>query len=276
MQISTVCLITLLASSVPLEALAEPTRNPSHEQADEGEAIVPAGTHVPLVMINSVSTKASRPGDPVYLQSRYPVAVGERILIPAGSNVSGSVTFTRNPGRIKGRALLGVRLEQIILPNGVIRSLVGQFGALDGRSREGLDRETGTIRSPAEKGENAETIATSTAIGASVGVLVGRGGGSAVKGLGVGAGVGAAAGLASVLSRRGSHSYLDRGTHVEMVLLEELAFSDEEVRFSDPVGQVRDPVGDRPEVFEDRRRRPRGISRIPGIGRPRLPRPGRL
>jgi type IV secretion system protein VirB10 len=109
--------------------------------------LAPRGTRVPLAFVNSVSTKNAAPGDRIYLISVYPVVVDGRILIPPGTYVSGSVTSSKRPGRVKGKGELYLRFEQMILPNGVIRDLVGRVGALDGRSPEGLDREEGKITS---------------------------------------------------------------------------------------------------------------------------------
>ena len=89
--------------------------------ADPEAVIVPLGTRVPLVMLNSVSTKHASPDDLVYLESIYPVVVDNRIVIPPGTYVSGRVTSVKRPGRVKGRGELYLRFEQMILPNGVIR-----------------------------------------------------------------------------------------------------------------------------------------------------------
>ena len=205
--------------------------------AGQGEVVVPAGTNVPLVMINSVSSKHSQPGDPVYLESVYPVVVDGKILIPAGTHVSGSVLHSKRPGRVKGRGQLQVRLEQMILPNGVIRSLMGRPGALDGRSPDNFDRETGEVRSQGTKGEDAQDVATIAAAGASIGSIAGAVGGRTATGLGVGAISGAAVGITKVLLTRGPEAMLDRGTHIEMVLEQDLEFTEDELQFDNPAGR---------------------------------------
>ncbi len=232
-------------------------------EASDSDTIVPAGTRVPLVMINSVSSKHSHPGDPVYLESVYPVVVDGRILIPAGTHVSGSVMYSKRPGRVKGRGKLNVRLEQMILPNGVIRSLVGRPGALDGRSPDNFDRESGTVSSPGQKGEDAEEIATTTVTGASIGTLAGALGGNTGRGLGIGTAAGAAAGVAKVLLTRGPEAMLDRGTHVEMRLEQELRFTDEEMQFQNPGARPRGNIGAGP----DPRRNDRNRGRLGRFGR---------
>ncbi len=241
-------------------AQADTAEAASEEPPREGITL-PAGTRVPLVMINSVSSKHSRPGDPIYLESVYPTVVDGRILIPTGTQVSGTVTYTKRPGRIKGKGSLLVRLEQMILPNGVIRDLTGRPGMLDGRSPDSLDRETGEVTSEGTKGEDAEDIARTTAAGASIGTLVGAIGGRTGTGLGVGTLAGAAAGTAKVLLTRGPDAILDRGTHVEMLLERDLRFTEDELQFGNGGGRRGGNYGAGPDPNRNRRARP-GVGRV--------------
>src|SRR3984885_8655043 len=78
---------------------------------------LPIGTHIPLVLHNGVSTRTARVGDPVYFETLFPIMQDGRIIIPAGSYVSGEITETKRPGRVKGRGELMLRLETLILPN---------------------------------------------------------------------------------------------------------------------------------------------------------------
>ncbi|MDE0108644.1 MAG: hypothetical protein OXN96_12575 [Bryobacterales bacterium] len=233
--------------------------------------VVPAGTRVPLVMINSISSKHSEVGDPVYLESVYPVVVDGRIMIPAGTNVSGTVIHSKRPGRVKGRGQLGVRLDQMILPNGTIRDLSGRPAALDGRSPDNFDRETGTVKSPGTKGEDAGDIANTTATGASIGTLGGVIGGRPGTGLGVGSAAGAAAGLAKVLLTKGADAMLDRGTHIEMLLEQDLQFTEDELQGLDSVTGSRPNIGPGPDPRRNDRNNRGRIGRGVPIGIGRLP-----
>ena len=67
---------------------------------------VPAGTRIPLVLKHAISTKSVRPGGPVYLQTNFPVAQDNRILIPSGTYVQGVVDSVKRAGRVSGRAEL--------------------------------------------------------------------------------------------------------------------------------------------------------------------------
>lgn len=226
-------------------AAAQATEGPSsglqlREEPSEDAVTLPRGTRVPLVLINSVSTKHASPGDKVYLKSVYPVIVGGRVMVPPGTYVSGSITSTKRPGRVKGKGELYLRFEQMILPNGVIRDLTGRVGALDGRSPEGFDKDEGRISSEGNKGGDTRTVAETTAAGAGIGTLAGAAGGRTGMGLGIGSAAGAAAGLASVLLSRGPDAILEKGSQLDMELDRDLFFAQEELEFEDP---LRDTTG---------------------------------
>ncbi len=228
----------------PQAKAAEPARlSERPPEPVEGETIIPIGTRVPLVLLNSISTKHASPDDLVYLESVYPVVVNGKIVMPPGTYVSGRVTNVKRPGRVKGKGELYVRFEQVILPNGIIRDLTGSVGALDGRSPEGFDKEEGKITSEGNKGGDTRTIGESTATGASIGVIAGAAGNSAGAGLGIGALAGAAGGLIGVLASRGPDAVLEKGTQLDMVLDRGLVFKDEDLEFDNPLGagRTRDP-----------------------------------
>jgi hypothetical protein len=84
---------------------------------------VPGGTHIPLVLHNAISTRSARPGDPVYFETLFPVMIDGHVVIPAGSYVSGEVSESKRPGRVKGRGELMIRLKTLILPNAYMVNL---------------------------------------------------------------------------------------------------------------------------------------------------------
>ena len=232
--------VSMAAAGQQADNLAE---DPSHEaaalelkqrdSAPPDSITIPRGTRVPLVLINSISTKHAAPGDRVYLESVYPVVVDGRIVVPPGTYVSGSVTASKRPGRVKGKGELFLLFEQMILPNGTIRDLVGRVGSLDGRAPEGLDRDEGKITSESSKGGDARTVGETTAAGTSIGVIAGASAGRAGLGAGVGAAAGAAVGLIGVLLSRGPEAVLEKGTQLDMTLDRDLYFTDEEMTFDD-------------------------------------------
>jgi len=52
-----------------------------------------------LVLHNAVTTRNARPGDPVYLETLFPISIKGRILIPAGTYVQGEIQEAKRPAR---------------------------------------------------------------------------------------------------------------------------------------------------------------------------------
>jgi type IV secretion system protein VirB10 len=221
-------LIAMLSWNLALAAqekseLAESSSSAPH--SSEGTHIVRARTRIPLVLVNSVSTKNANVGDQVYLQTSFPIAVNSRIVIPEGSYVTGTITQVKRPGMVKGRGELYVRFDTLMLRNGVQRDFRGTVSAVDGSQTE-LAESEGKVKAESSKGQDVGTLYGTGATGAIIGA--GAGGG---KGAGIGAGVGAAAGMAAVLLTRGKEVILLRGTSLEMQLDRDLVFTEDEVNF---------------------------------------------
>jgi len=189
---------------------------------------VEPGTHIPLSLINSVSTKHAAAGDRVYLETVFPILSGGRIVIPPGSYVLGTITNVVRPGKVKGRGEFYLRFDSLTLPNGVTRD----FRARVGRANEELDRNEGAIKSEGNKGGDMRTIGETTAAGASIGALAGSAAGAAGMGAGIGAAAGAAAGLAAVMFTRGPEAVLTKGTTIEMMLDRTVTFDEADLDFS--------------------------------------------
>ncbi len=194
--------------------------------------LVDTGTHVPLSLINSVSTKNAVPGDRVYLETVFPILVDGRIVIPPGSYVMGTITDIRRPGKVKGRGEFHLRFDSLTLPNGTTRDFRAHVTGLDGRASEELDHKEGTIRSEGNKAGDVRTVGETAAAGASIGALAGSVSGAPGMGAAIGAGAGAAAALAGVLFTRGPEAVLAKGTTIEMILDRQVTFDEADLDFS--------------------------------------------
>lgn len=190
---------------------------------------VPTGTHIPLVLHNGISTKSTKPGDAVYFETLFPVMVEGKVVIPAGSYVSGEVTESKRPGKVKGRGELMIKLNTMILPNGYLVNLNATPNNADTNGGESVDNE-GRIRSDSDKASDIGTIAKTTAAGAGIGAVATR----TPAGAGIGAGIGAAAGLMAVLLTRGPEAEMPRGTTVEVTLNRPVLLDAEKVQFTGP------------------------------------------
>jgi type IV secretion system protein VirB10 len=239
--------MTALIAFVALFAVASVARaqqpqNPPAQQAPPeqapaparaGKVVVPLGTHLPLVLHNSISTRSAKPGDAVYLETLFPILIDGRIVIPAGSYVSGEVVETKRPGRVKGRGELMVRLNLMILPNGYTVNFNAMPTAAGTGGDETVEGE-GKIKGDTEKGSDAGVVLKTTALSAGIGTAVGRAAGNTGRGAGIGVGAGAAAGLISVLATRGPEVELPRGTTLDVVLNRALYLDSDKVQFTDP------------------------------------------
>jgi hypothetical protein len=205
-------------------------------QAAGSAYTVDTGTRIALGLINSVSTKHSSPGDRIYLETVFPIVIQNRIVIPPGSYVTGTVTDVKRPGRVHGRGELFVRFDSITLPNGVTRDFRSRLGGIDARGTEHLDKKEGMIKGDSNKGSDARTVGEGAAAGASIGAIAGAAAGHAGMGAGIGGAAGAAAGLAGVLLTRGPDAILAKGSTIEMVLDRPLVFEATEVNFSSTQG----------------------------------------
>lgn len=225
-------MLSRVISGVVLVCLTACAQETTDSKPETKAYLVETGTHIPLSLINSVSTKNSAPGDRVYLETVFPILVGGRIVIPPGSYVAGTITEVQRPGKIKGRGEFHLRFDSLTLPNGTTRDFRARVSGLDGRASEELDRKEGSIKSEGNKSGDARTVGETAAAGASVGALAGSLSGAAGMGAGIGAAAGAAAGLMGVLVTRGPEAVLAKGTTLEMVLDREVKFDENELDFS--------------------------------------------
>jgi len=215
----------VLLSAFAMAQAAPQTDEPPQKASDAPVRLtVPAGTRIPLVLKHAISTKNVRPGDPVYLQTNFPVAQDNRILIPSGTYVQGVVDSIRHPGRVSGRAELLMHFTTLIFPNGYTVTLPGTVEGTPGAEHSTVKDKEGTIQADGQKGKDVATVAQTTGGGAAVGALAAGG-----KGAAIGAGAGGVVGLATVLLSRGQEVRMEAGSTVEMELQRPLVLEEARV-----------------------------------------------
>ncbi len=100
---------------------------------------VPAGTNLTMALSAPISTKTARVGDSFGALLVSDVMVGNRVAIPAGSHVEGSVTqVVSGSNKIGGLPTLGLRFDSLHLPDGQSVALNGEL-VEQGRSDTGAD-----------------------------------------------------------------------------------------------------------------------------------------
>ena len=221
--------VLMLALALPgfTQTPAVPADSPVAEP--NSEIVVPADTTIPMILINTINTKSAYVGQSLYCESIYPITVGNHIIIPKGSSIRGTVTEVIRPGHVKGRAQLGLRFDELILPNGTTRHLRATLAGFGSEGNDKFKPKEGQIEGGGSKGKDAETVARTTIPGAEIGAIVGAAKGAPLEGLGIGSAAGAATGLVWILATRGKDVVLPHGTSLELQLSQPVTFDREEV-----------------------------------------------
>jgi hypothetical protein len=217
-------------AEVPSVPVTSPAIEPAPQPVvDSSKIVVPGDTRIPMILMNTINTKSSYVGQSVYCESIYPIAVANRIIIPKGTSIRGTVTEVIRPGHVKGRAEIGLRFDELVLPNGTTRQLRATLAGFGSTGDDKYKPKEGQIEGGGSKGKDAATVARTTIPGAEIGTIVGAAKGAPLEGLGIGSGIGAAAGVAWILASRGKDLVLPHGTSLELQLSQPVTFDREEV-----------------------------------------------
>ncbi len=218
----------LLLAFGSLSLVLGASQESAQEKVTESDIVVAEGTVIPIVITEYLNTRSSQIGDVFYADTTYPIWVQQRLVIPKGSTIRGTVTEVVRPGKIKGKGRLAVRFDDILLPNGVKKDLVATFRGIHGPGDESFSRKTETVTAGGSKGEDSGTIIGRGSQGAIIGAVAGNGASGAV----IGAGAGAAVGLATVLFTRGRDLVINPGTRFDLELIKPLKFAFNETDFT--------------------------------------------
>src|SRR6201998_920572 len=203
--------------------VAQPTASP---HVPGKKLTVPSGTRLAVVLENGISTRSAKAGDSLYFLTAFPVTQNNRIVIPVGSYLRGSLLESKRPGRVKGRGEFRLRLESLIFPNGYTVDLLAAPRSADTGGKETTDSE-GKVTGSGGKGKDVGTVATTTATGAGIGAIAGGG-----KGAGVGAGIGGLVGLGAGLFTRGPEAELPRGSALDIEIERDLTLDSSYLQFT--------------------------------------------
>lgn len=175
---------------------AEPEVAPEPTAPEMLDLVVPAESVLGLQIERTITSEAARVEDRVEARVTRDVRVGDRVAIPAGSLVQGSVTEVERGGKVKERAKLGIRFHTVVLADGSRLNI-----KTDSVVREGA--------SPAN--ESAAKIGGAAVGGAILGAILGGG-----KGAVIGGTVGAAGGTAATMAGGRNPAVLPAGTTVSV------------------------------------------------------------
>lgn len=194
--------------STPLPATPElkqpvKTQSPSTPVASapaSTAATLPVGTPVRIKLETALSTSSTVAGDTFSGRVLEDVKLNQKVILPVGATLQGQVVRVSEPRRIKGKPMIQLLPQVVILPNGekyAINAAVVDTNKINGTS---VDDE-GRIKGPGHTDRDVMEIGAGTGVGAIVGGIAAGGKGSLI-----GAGLGASATVIHWLTKRNSAS----------------------------------------------------------------------
>ncbi|MBI4455483.1 MAG: hypothetical protein HY644_06250 [Acidobacteria bacterium] len=188
---------------------------------DLDSVVIPAKTEIFVTLQRTLSTRTASLGDRFYGTVSVPVTLNDKIIIPVGSWILGHVDWSKKPGRLKGKAEIELKFDNVVLPDGRTREIRAAVQSAENYSTSQISKSEGAV--VAEGGQGKET-AEGAAKGAVTGAVVGAVAGRSLKGAGVGGLAGAAAGVVVGIFKRGKDVELRKGDTVTIQLTEAVRF----------------------------------------------------
>ena len=162
------------------------------------ELEVAADSVIGIQLDAAVSTRNARIEDPVEARVIRDVQVGDRVAIPSGARLRGSVVLVETGGRLRSASRLGVRFHTLLMDD----------GAEVGLSTETIYREG---KSPG--GESVAKIGGAAVAGSILGAIFGG-----ERGAAIGGSIGAAGGTAAALNGEAEPAMLPAGSRLTVRL----------------------------------------------------------
>ena len=160
---------------------------------------VPSGTELVLTLDTPVSSETAKVDQPVRATIAKPVVVSGMEVIPKGAPVTGAVVAAERSGRVKGRASIALRFNEVTVMKTPYRITTARI------AREAA----------ATKGEDAKKIGIGAGVGTAIGAIAGG-----KKGAAIGAGIGGGAGTGAVLATRGKEVSIPAGATLRTEITE--------------------------------------------------------
>jgi hypothetical protein len=169
---------------------------------------------VHLTLLNTISTAASRDGDPFVAVVAEPVYLGNQLLVPAGTRVNGiigTVAKSRHFSVFRGQAYMNLTFRSIEMDSRLIpvqMSIIAieqPHGQADGKRRKDVKIEEGQV---VQEKHDIKGDIVGGAIGTGGGTLIGAVFSHAIAGLGIGL----AGSAAYIVERKGKEVELPAQT----------------------------------------------------------------
>ena len=197
------------------EQSTAPTAAAPAQSSDPNAVVIPAGTKIPLLLKQAISTKNAKEGDAVYAETAFPFVMNDRVVVPAGTYIQGKIVHTEHPGRGRARAEILIHFTSMIYPTGYTVMLPASVENTPGADNKGVKDKEGTIQADKDTGKRVEDAAKGGAVGGTVGSIGGLAAGG-LNGARYGGLAGLAGGVAWGLLKHGPDVKLEVGTSIEM------------------------------------------------------------
>ncbi len=158
---------------------------------------IPSGTVVTIRTIDSIDSRNNRPGEEFAASVEAPIVVGDRVVVPRGSDARVRLVNAKSAGTMTGRSELQLELISMTV-NGMTYATESGYYEQHGASR---GKRT------------AETVGGGAVLGALVGGLLGHG-----KGAAIGAATGAGAGTVVQVATKGEQVKVPAETKLDFTL----------------------------------------------------------
>ena len=190
-----------------LSSSASPALDSARDLRDSSVKL-PAGTRIKVRLLDTLSTRHNERGDTFQVEVAEDVMVGQQLAVPELTLGNAVITSLKRAGRIKGRASMNFRFEDLEFFDGTRVPIEGRIVSIEKREGQEVRDEEGTVQAKGTKSSDARKVGTSSAIGALIGVLTGGR-------------RGAATGAAGVLTSRGRDLNVDTQTEMTIELDQE-------------------------------------------------------
>lgn len=177
---------------------------------------VPVGTSFEIITNAAINTKENNVGEIFTATLNQPVSVGSDIVIPAGSEVFGQITYNEDAGRVGRNALMEIKFTGIKSFSGNKIPMMGKILTKD---------NTGVLRGGSLKQQlvkNASSVAVTTAGGWAAGAGIGAIANGAGTGAAIGSITGGVVGLGYIIIHKGREVNLPIGTKMIVTLEQSL------------------------------------------------------
>lgn len=179
---------------------------------------LPIGTKLHVVLETTLTTKASKEGDPFRARLVIPVFANEREALPVGTVIEGEVASLQTPGRVSGQAEMQLRPETIYLPDGRDFDLTATITDAQTGDEIDVDPAEGTVSRSGKEGMDVGSTAQGAGMGAVIGGLTAGG-----KGALIGAGAMATVAVLRQIFKRGKDAELPAGSEIVLELNRDIA-----------------------------------------------------